>query len=247
MSKVSGKSAQRAKKGHRKFASALVGVIVVAIIAVSVGLIYSSQNKTSTQPQINSSKPIILFVDQGNGLVNQSNFSSFLTFAKSNNFNTIFFQIYRSGELLFTQSQLAYFVTNAHSENLSIFFALFLTNASQQIPVSIYGLGEDGISLDMSSLTSIEQSNLFTALQQSYNGKTAITTTDFSTTLRPDLMIFETYSSTDKQYIHPGIIAGVEPLAISTKQAYESQFAYALSHSDGVMVFDYYGLLKTGY
>ena len=32
-----------------------------------------------------------------------------------------------------------------------------------------------------------------------------------------------------------------------SKEAYQSQYNYDLSNSDGVMVFDYYGLLKTGY
>ena len=243
----SSSSSQRTKKKSSRFLTALIAGILVIIIAVSVGFVYLNQNKASTQRTIDSNKPIILYVDQGNGLVGESNFSSFLAFAKANNFNTIFFQVYRSGALLFSQNELSFFVTNTHSQNLSIFFSLYFTNSSQQIPVSIYGLGEDGISLDMSMLTTGEQSNLLAALQQSYSGKTAVTTTDFATTLRPDLLVFETYSTSDKQYIHSGIIAGVEPLAISTKQGYATQFDYALAHSDGVMVFDYYGLLKTGY
>ena len=74
-----------------------------------------------------------------------------------------------------------------------------------------------------------------------------MTTTNFTTTLKPNLLILETYASSDQSFIHSGIIASVEPLAVTDSQTYQQQFQYALNNSDGVMVFDYYGLLKTGY
>ncbi len=49
------------------------------------------------------------------------------------------------------------------------------------------------------------------------------------------------------QYIHPGMIAGVEVVATSSQQDYQQQLQYALANSDGVMVFDYAGLVKSGY
>ena len=48
-----------------------------------------------------------------------------------------------------------------------------------------------------------------------YSGKTAITTTDPTLPLNPDLLVVETYAPGDQQYIHPGIIAGVEVVATS--------------------------------
>jgi len=35
--------------------------------------------------------------------------------------------------------------------------------------------------------------------------------------------------------------------ATASKADYEQQFQYALNNSDGVMVFDYAGLVKSGY
>jgi hypothetical protein len=90
-----------------------------------------------------TSKPIILYVNQGNGVVNSSNFQALLGTAKSHDFNIIFFQVYRSGILLFTDSSLRGFVSSAHDEGLKLFFALYFTNSSQQIPTSIYGDGEE--------------------------------------------------------------------------------------------------------
>ncbi|MDA4131984.1 MAG: hypothetical protein OK454_02495, partial [Thaumarchaeota archaeon] len=91
------------------------------------------------------------------------------------------------------------------------------------------------------------QTTLFDQLSSSYSGKTAITTTDPTLPLSPDLLVVETYAAGDQQYIHSGMIAGVEVVATSSRQDYERQLQYALANSDGVMVFDYAGLLKSGY
>ena len=115
--------------------------------------------------------------------------------------------------LLFNQSDLTFFEENAHLEKLGIYFALYFTSPTQQIPSSIYSLGEDGINLDMSTLPVSNQNNLLSALKQNFGGKTAVTTTNLTSTLKPDLLILETYNfQTDEQYIHSGIIASVEPL-----------------------------------
>ncbi|MGI0091623.1 MAG: hypothetical protein ACREBS_07940 [Nitrososphaerales archaeon] len=244
------KATPRHPRRMRNPSAPLVIVAIVAIILmISAGSFFLAQKTTSTNSTaIESNKRVILYVNQGNALVSTANYTALLNYAKSNNFNTIFFQVYRNGELLFSQSNLTYFVETAHIEKLKIFFALYFTSSSQQIPASIYGLGEDGINLDMSTLSSSAQNNLLSTLRQNYNrGETAVTSTNFATTLKPDLLILETYLASDKLYIHPGIIASVEPLATSSKQDYETQYQYALANSDGIMVFDYYGLLRTGY
>ena len=206
-----------------------------------------STSSSSTTTPI-SSKPIILYINQGNGAVNQTNFGSMLSFSVSQGFNTIFFQVYREGSLLFTTGELASFVVQTHDAGLKIFFALYFTNTSQPLPASIFPLGEDGINLDMSTLPITSQSALLNETRQGFQtGKVAITTTDFSLPLTPDMLILETYGSGYDSYIHPGIIASVEVVATSSKADYEQQFQYALQNSDGVMVFDYAGLLKTGY
>lgn len=233
-------------------AAAAVTVAIVAIIFVysSQGHGGSVETTSSTAPQAVSatgSKPIILYVNQGNGLVDTSNFGDLLSTATSHGFNTIFFQVYRSGTLLFSNGSLVQFVSAAHAQGLKIFFALYLTNSTQTIPSSIFSDGEDGISLDMSTLPLAAQTSLFGFLASHYPGRTAITTFDFTLPLRPDLLVLETYAPGDQQYIHHGIIAGVEVVATSSKQNYEQQVQYALSNSDGVMVFDYAGLVKSAY
>lgn len=192
-------------------------------------------------------KPVILYVNQGNGVVDRTNFDTMAGYANSSGFNTVFFQIYRRGVLLFNQQDLQIFVIQAHLKDLRIFFSLLITNSSQQIPSSIYGLGEDGISLDMSTLSLSSQQSLLASLKADYSGKTAVTTSDMNSPLKPNLLVLETYSTGLKSSIEPGIIGSVEVVATSSQADYQSQFEYALQNSDGVMVFDYAGLLKSGY
>lgn len=227
----------------------VIAIIVLSALVLSLGVKHGTSTTSSQTTFSNpSNKSVILYVNQGNALVDRSNFSELLTYAKSQHFNTIFFQVYRSGQVLFNQSDLTFFEENAHLQKFSIYFALYFTSPTQQIPSSIYTLGEDGINLDMSTLPVSDQNNLLAALKQNFDGKTAVTTTNLTSILKPDLLILETYNfQADEQYIHSGIIASVEPLTISTSQGYQQQFQYALTNSDGVMVFDYYGLLKTGY
>jgi hypothetical protein len=191
-------------------------------------------------------KPVILYVDQGNGLVSESNFGALLSFASSQGFNTVFFQVYREGALLFNGSQLSYFVDQTHSQSLEIFFALYFTNATQAFPTAVLGVGEDGISLDMSALSLGAQESLLADLG-SCHCKTAVTTTNMDSPLKPDLLVLETYGPSLQQYVRHGIIASVGVFATSSKTDYQQQHQYALNNSDGVMVFDYAGLLKNGY
>jgi len=223
----------------------LGGVAVAAIVGYL--LLSTSFQGQGKSPTTTASKPIILYVNQGNGIVNASNFAQLLATTTSHGFNTIFFQVYRSGTLLFTTGTLSQLVASAHGQGLKIFFALYFTNATQAIPTSVYADGEDGVSLDMSTLPIGAQTTLFNQLSSSYSGKTAITTTDFSLALKPDLLVVETYGVGNDQYIHAGVVASVGVFDTSSRQDYQQQFQYALSNSDGVMVFDYAGLVKAGY
>lgn len=261
MSKTSNRSESKGQKKRRQAQkSRQTGLIflviaIVVIIAVSALVFFhpvhgSTTSTGSTATLSNpSNKPLILYVNQGNALVDRSNFSALVNFTKEQRFNTIFFQVYRSGQLLFTADDLSYFVEVAHLDNISFFFSLYFTNSSEQIPNSILNLGENGINLDMSTLSDSSQNSMLAALKLDFTkGETAVTSTNLTTTLKPDLLVLETYDfDQDESFIHPGIIASVEPLSISSSQEYEQELNYAISNSSGAMVFDYYGLLKTGY
>jgi hypothetical protein len=249
-----GAAKRRETEKTRQTGYIILAAVIVAIIAVSaVDFLHGSSTTSTTSSGTTfsntSHKPVILYVNQGNGVVNRTNFPALLSFAETHQFNTLFFQVYRSGDLLFSTSDLEYFVEAASLDKLSLFYSLYFTNNTQQIPNSIYNLGENGINLDMSTLSDSAQSNLLATLKLDLrNGTTAVTTTNLTTALKPKLLVLETYDFVaDQSYIHSGVIAGVEPLALSSTQEYVQDVQYALSNSAGVMVFDYYGLMKTGY
>jgi hypothetical protein len=222
----------------------VVAIFVTALAIGSTYLLYEQGRQGTSAAQ---QKPIILYVNQGNAVVNGSGFGVMLDYMSSRGFNTVFFQVYREGHLLFSPPTLRSFVSQTHQDHLKIFFALYITNASQAVPASIYGLQEDGISLDMSTINQSAQQSFLTTLKSKYGGETAVTTTDMYSPLKPDLLVLETYGTGNQQYIRKGIVAGVGVFTTSSLDDYRSQFQYALQNSDGVMVFDYYGLLKAGY
>jgi hypothetical protein len=226
---------RRGRRGVRKSAI----LVAAAVVLVALLAIFLYQNQSSQE------KPIILYVNQGNGVVNGLNFGMMLDFASSHGFNTVFFQVYRAGVLLFSRNELSTFANQSHAQGLKIFFSLYFTNSSQPMP-SIFGLGEDGISLDVSTLSLSMQESLLDDLVPCHC-QTAVTTTDMNSPLKPDLLVLETYGPAFQQYIRHGIIASIGVFATSSQSDYQSQFQYALSNSDGLMVFDYAGLLKSGY
>ena len=225
--------------GSRRRRRAQVYLAFAAGIAILLVVAYLSS-------QGGNEKPVIIYVNQGNGAVGESNFAQMLGFASSHGFNTVFFQIYRGGALLFSGNELSYFVTQAHSQHLKLFFALYVTNASQTVPGSIMGLGEDGISLDVSTIGLTAQESLLNSLSPCHC-RTAVTTTNMDSPLKPDILVLETYGAGLEQYIRPGIVGSVGVFATSSQADYQQQLQYALNNSDGVMVFDYAGLLKAGY
>jgi hypothetical protein len=234
------------RKGReRRVRWAVVVAVLVAVLAIgSVYVLYELGGQGTSAVQ---RKPIILYVDQGNAVVNGSGFGTMLDYMSSRGFNTVFFQVYREGHLLFSPPILKSFVNQTHQARMKIFFTLYITNVSQAIPRSIYGLHEDGISLDMSAINLTAQQSFLATLKLGFGGETAVTTTDMYSPLKPDLLVLETYGTSDQQYIRKGIVASVGVFATSSFDDYQSQFQYALRNSDGVMVFDYYGLLKAGY
>jgi len=233
--------ARRHRRRNQVVAYAVAAVVVLVVLGVGLYVLSGGGKQAA------GGKSIILYVNQGNGVVNGSNFGAMTGYAASRGFNTVFFQVYREGVLLFSPPQLALFVNESHASGLKIFFALYITNSSQALPTSIYDIGEDGISLDMSTLPLSDQQVFLGDLEASYHAQVAVTTTDMSSPLKPNLLILETYGVNFQQYIRHGTIASVGVFTTANEQDYNSQFQYALQHSDGVMVFDYAGLLKRGY
>lgn len=222
----------------------LLVTVLILVVAGAGGYAVLTGLGAGQGPQ----KPMILYVNQGNGIVNGSGFDSFLQYASSRGFNTVFFQVYRQGTLLFSPQTLAGFVTKAHQSSLKIFFSLYITETTDQLPTSIFNLGADGVNLDMPSINEASQKFFLSALKGGFSGVTAATEQPgLNFTLRPDLLVLETYFPQQSGYIKPGIVASIGAWTTSDIDQYRSEFQYALQNSDGVMVFDYAGMVSKGY
>jgi len=234
---------------HRTKRRTRAPIWLIAVTVVVLGVVVLLSYVWYESGQNVRQKPVILYVNQGNGVVNGTKFGTLLTFASSHGFNTIFFQVYREGRLLFSPTTLASFVTQAHTAGLNLFFALYITSDTQILPTSIYSLHEDGISLDMpvAAVDTTAQKAFLSTLESGFSGSTAVTTSNMSSPLNPNLLVLETYTKSTQQFIRRGVIGSVGVFATTSKADYQSQFNYALQNSDGVMVFDYYGLSKAGY
>ena len=239
-----GRKPRRRKAGRDRTRYLVTGLLVILVGAI---VWYAYLLPRAGSGTTGTAEPVILYVNQGNGVVNVTNFGELTSFAIAHGFNTIFFQIARDGVLLFGQQDLRTFVSSARLDNLSIFFALSFDNPSQQIPTSIYGLGENGINLDVLNLSYSSQKSLLASLEAGYGGTTAVTTSNMSSTLKPDMLVLETYGLDFQPYIRHGIVGSVGVFTTTSEAQYESEVQYALKNSDGVMVFDYAGLLKSGY
>ena len=97
------------------------------------------------------------------------------------------------------------------------------------------------------SVNTAAQEAFLSSLESGFSGTTAVTTSDMSSTLNPNLLVLETYAKDTRQFIRSGVVGSVGVFATASNADYQSQFDYALQNSDGVMVFDYYGLSKAGY
>jgi len=82
--------AKKARQSRRKRRIAVyTAAAVVLVLAASAALyVLSGGSEQTTAP-----KPIILYVNQGNGIVNGSNFGSLVSLATSHGFNTPFFHV----------------------------------------------------------------------------------------------------------------------------------------------------------
>src|SRR5579863_3625747 len=114
---------RRQKSAWSRRAPIIIACAIIIVIVVGSTFFVLNQNKkdntttnstTSAVSSDSESKPIILYINQDNGAVNESNINQMLQYASVRGFNTIFFQIYHNGALMFTTSQLSYFVGVAH-------------------------------------------------------------------------------------------------------------------------------------
>jgi hypothetical protein len=157
--------------------------------------------------------------------------------------------VYFDNEMLFNESTLSYFSSYSRSQNLVFVPSYYIESLSDSFNVS----GFSWINLDMERIPPNLQPGFYSKIiSRDPNARISVSSpfgqhVEFS----PGVNIIETYSGEPRfwflqlAYWHPGSICSVAPWLLKSEQQYNSEKAYCLRFSDGVMVFDYYNLLRS--
>jgi hypothetical protein len=194
-----------------------------------------------------SFKPVILYYDYENLPFNASEFPVIVQVTSEHHFNTLMVLVYFNHREIFNESTLNYFFAYARSKNLT-FVPSFYIEAMKD---TFNSTGFPWINLDMEKIAPVLQRFVYARVSDQSSGLVSITSPDGQPVeFSPSLDILETYSSTPSfwflqlSYWHSGHICSVASWMLS-QQEYDSEKNYCLKYSQGVMVFDYYNLLKS--
>lgn len=248
----------RRSKGRSRLIPVTIILIIISAYAYTVltpppvqeGPIATTFTPIPTPPITTTTatvvKPIILYVNQGNGFVEPDRFGDLLAFAKRFGFNSVMFQVYREGSFLYSLDDMNKFHDKSTRAGMRFYPSLFISKDGEKIDL-ISQLSAEGMNLDMPSLSLDWQSRYIAAVRQLFKGPVSVTTSNAQYPLRPDLLILETYGRENLRYVRPGVVGSVGVWLTTDKGDYLDQVSYVLAHSDGVMVFDYAGLLRKGW
>lgn len=196
-----------------------------------------------------SKKPIILYYEYGFPPLKVSQFPRVVNYTLEHGFNTLMMVVYTNHEAKFNKSTIQYFVSYAESKGLKFVPSYYIESTGDEINVS----GFSWVNLDMERLTMGEQSLYYQRIDRIVP-KVSVTSPygqyiDYHTQMN----IVETYASSplfwlaQLGYFHPGKICSVGDWLLNSQSEYDAQKNYCLKYSDGVMVFDYYNLLRAGF
>jgi hypothetical protein len=220
-------------------------LVVITIVLLAVVLISQIEYPVFLSQ---SSKLIILYYDYENLPFNASSFPQIVLTTLQHQFNTLMLLVYFNHEMIFNKSTLEYFFSYARSRNLTFVPSFYVESMTDSFNVT----GFPWINLDMERIQAKLQPFFYDKISR--EGAEVISVTspygqpvDFA----PSLDIVETYSGPPRFYFlqlaywHPGHVCAVAPWLVSNQQQYDSEKEYCLKYTDGVMVFDYYNLLKS--
>ena len=158
--------------------------------------------------------------------------------------------VYVDHKPIFNSSTIQYFLSYSYSRNLTFVRSYYIESLSDNINVS----GLRWINLDMERISPDLQRFFYARTLAQGVGKISVTSpygqpAEFS----PSINIAETYAGSpwfwllQLTYLHYNHICSVGIWLLHSQQEYDSEKGYCLKYSDGVMVFDYYNLIKSGF
>jgi hypothetical protein len=194
-------------------------------------------------------KPIILYYHLLQPPLQVSQFPDVVNFTLQHGFNTLMMVIFNFDEASFNRSTIDYFISYAESKGLTFVPSYYIRSTSDQINVS----GLAWVNLDMERLNSYDQRVFYDRIAQIVPLVSVTSPYGQPVGFHTPMRIIETYATSplfwldQLGYYHPGKICSVAAWLLNSQQEYDAQKDYCLKYSDGVMVFDYYSLLKSGF
>ncbi len=224
----------------------LLVVVLIIMLSISILLLISLPPFISSSPF--KTKPVILYYDYENMPFNASQFPTIVNTTLQHHFNTLMVLVFFNHKLIFNQSTIHYFFSYAFSRNLTFVPSYYVESLSDRFNVS----GFPWVNLDMERLSPNIQRFFYAKVAEQGTGTISVTSpygqpVEFA----PSLDIVETYSGTpwfwflQLAYWHSGHICSIAAWLVHSQQEYDSEKNYCLKYTDGVMVFDYFNLLKS--
>lgn len=220
------------------------------VAAIILGSIYALQFAYPSFLPV-STKPVILYYDYENlPFKNSSQFPTIVANTLRHHFNTLMLLVYYNHEMIFNESTVKYFFSYSRSQGLNFVPSYYVESLGDSFNVS----GFRWINLDMERIDSNLQPEFYSRISLESVGAEISVSSPYGqhVVYAPSLNIVETYSTTPRfwflqlTYWHPGHICSIAPWLVHNEQEYDSEKNFCLKYSDGVMVFDYYNLLKSG-
>jgi hypothetical protein len=235
-------SEKKARRVHAK-----VIVFVAVIIAASFELFVVFPPSILLTPSYK--KPIILYYNgDGHPPLQVSQFPGVVNFTLRHGFNVLMLLVFNY-QPVFNRTTVNYFALYAKSRGLTFVPSYYVRSVGDEINVS----GLAWINLDMERLNPSEQVVFYDQVAGVVPLVSVTTVYGQLVQFHTPMNIIETYAGTplfwlaQLGYYHPGKLCSVGVWLLHNQQDYDDEKNYCLKYSDGVMVFDYYGLLRSGF
>ena len=223
----------------------LLAIILIAFLIAVLDYEYVFPASFGNDP-----KPVILYYNPLNPLkLTPDRFPGVVSYALENHFNTLMLVVYAYNHYIFNDSTIAYYDQYADSHNLTFVPSYYIVSLADKINVS----GFKWVNLDMESISTLQERFFYAEISRL--APLVSVTSPYGRTLlyNAELNIIETYTGVPYFWFeqiwfdHSNAMCSVNAGYIAKQVNYASEFNYCLRYSEGVMVFDYYNLVKSNF
>jgi len=242
------RSSSKKNKKRLFLASLIVSLVSLGVVAFLEypPIFFSSPNGQ------NLPRPIILYYNYENLPFQPKQFSQIVQTTIRHGFNTLMLLVFYKHHQIFDQSTIQNFSSYAAIHNLTLVPSYYITSIAED---SINATSFRWINLDMESIPPFDQLLYLGRTASSPSISLVSVTSPYgqSVTLETSMDIVETYSSYPSfwfmqlSYPHSYHVCSVGVFQLHSQAEYDAEKNYCLRYTEGLMVFDYYNLMRSGF